>query len=65
MEVGALSGLFGGLFMVLTEFYGLEILMEPRILQRGRMRSEKVVAWKESLNACALCDARCFHFLLS
>ena len=41
----------------LTEFYGLEIITKSRILQHGRMRSEKVVAWTESLNVCVLCDA--------
>jgi hypothetical protein len=49
VEVSALSSLFGGLFMILTEFYGPGMTKESRILQNGRMRSEKVVAWKSHL----------------
>jgi hypothetical protein len=44
VEVRALSSVFGGSFMVLAELFGLETITESRILQRGKTRSEKMVA---------------------
>jgi hypothetical protein len=57
MEVRALSSLFGELLMMLTELYGPKLITESRILQRGRMRSEKLVARTESFILRLLRDA--------
>lgn len=57
MEVGVLSSVFGGSFMVLTELLRLEMITELRILQRGKMRNEKMVAQKNSFVVCFLCGA--------
>jgi len=57
VEVGVLSSVFGGSFMVLTELLRLEMITELRILQRGKMRNEKMVAQKNSFVVCFLCGA--------